>query len=120
MLYLSKRLQQITEYLLNHPEISDVIVSGGDPLTMSTEALENVLSALRAVPTVQVIRIGSRVPVVMPMRITDELVQMLRKYHPIWVNTHFNHPNELTEESSQACAKLADAGIPLGNQSVLA
>src|SRR3989339_1216624 len=114
-----RRLQQVTEYLLAHPEISDVIVSGGDPLTMSTDVLETVLSALRAVPTVQVIRIGSRVPVVLPMRITDELVQMLRRYHPIWINMHFNHPNELTEESSQACAKLADAGVPLGNQSVL-
>ncbi|MDD5459139.1 MAG: KamA family radical SAM protein [Phycisphaerae bacterium] len=113
------RLQQITEYLLAHPEISDVIVSGGDPLTMSTDSLEAVLSALRSIPTVQIIRIGTRVPVVLPMRITDELVEMLRRYHPIWINTHFNHPNELTEESMQACAKLADAGIPLGNQSVL-
>jgi lysine 2,3-aminomutase len=115
----ARRLRQVVEYLQAHPEISDVIVSGGDPLTMADAAIESVLSALRSVPSVQVIRIGTRVPVVLPMRITDELVQMLRKYHPLWINTHFNHPNELTAESAGACAKLADAGIPLGNQSVL-
>ncbi len=114
-----RRLRQVQEYLSNHPEISDVIVSGGDPLTMSDSALESVLSALRAVESVQVIRIGTRMPVVLPMRITDELVAMLKKYHPLWINTHFNHPNELTEEARAACAKLADAGIPLGNQTVL-
>lgn len=114
-----RRLQQVVEYLNAHPEISDVIVSGGDPLTMSDASLEAVLSALRSVPTVQVIRIGTRVPVVLPMRITDELVTMLKKYHPLWINTHFNHPNELSEQAKQACAKLADAGIPLGNQTVL-
>ena len=113
------RLRQVTEYLAGHPEISDVIVSGGDPLTMSTEAIEAVLSSLRSVESVQVIRIGTRVPVVLPMRITDELVAMLRKYHPVWINTHFNHPNELTPEAAAACAKLADAGVPLGNQTVL-
>jgi lysine 2,3-aminomutase len=99
-----RRLAQVVEYLLANPEISDVIISGGDPLTMSDAAIESVLSAIRAVPSVQIIRIGTRVPVVLPMRITDELVQMLRKYHPLWINTHFN---------------LADVGIPLGNQSVL-
>ncbi|TFG50012.1 MAG: KamA family radical SAM protein [Candidatus Brocadiia bacterium] len=114
-----RRIRQITEYLLNHPEISDVVISGGDPLTMADETIEAVLSSIRSVPTVQVIRFGSRVPVVMPMRITDELVSMLRKYHPIWINTHFNHPNELTAEAREACNKLADAGIPLGNQTVL-
>ncbi len=114
-----RRLRQVVEYLQAHPEICDVIISGGDPLTMADAALESVLSAVRSVPTVQVIRIGTRVPVVLPMRITDALVQMLRKYHPLWINTHFNHPNELTSESSAACGKLADAGIPLGNQSVL-
>jgi len=96
-----------------------VIVSGGDPLTMSTEHLEMVLSRLRQVPSVQIIRIGTRVPVVLPMRITDELCAMLRKYHPIWINTHFNHPQELTPESIAACNRLSDAGVPLGNQSVL-
>ena len=114
-----RRLQQVTAYLASHPEISDVIVSGGDPFTMPTDALEAVLAALRAVKSVQIIRIGTRVPVVMPMRITTELTSMLRKYHPVWVNTHFNHPSELTSEAAEACAALADAGIPLGNQSVL-
>jgi lysine 2,3-aminomutase len=109
----------VTAYLTKHPEISDVIVSGGDPLTMGDRSLEMVLSALRRVPTVQIIRIGTRMPVTLPMRITDELVGMLKKYHPLWINTHFNHPNEITPESAAACAKLADAGIPLGNQSVL-
>jgi lysine 2,3-aminomutase len=115
----SRRLRQVVEYLQTHPEITDVIISGGDPLTMADAALEAVLSAVRSVPTVQIIRIGTRVPVVLPMRITDELVHMLRKYHPLWINTHFNHPNELTADSAAACTKLADAGIPLGNQSVL-
>jgi lysine 2,3-aminomutase len=114
-----RRLEQIAAYLREHPQISDVIVSGGDPLTMSTEHLEMVLSTLRSVPSVQIIRIGSRVPVVLPMRITDELCQMIRKYHPVWINTHFNHPQELTPESMEACRRLADAGVPLGNQSVL-
>jgi lysine 2,3-aminomutase len=114
-----RRLEQIAAYLTEHPQISDVIVSGGDPLTMSTEHLEMVLSALRQVPSVQIIRIGTRVPVVLPQRITDELCQMLRKYHPVWINTHFNHPQELTPEAAQACSRLADVGIPLGNQSVL-
>ena len=114
-----RRLDQITAYLKEHPQISDVIVSGGDPLTMTTEHLEMVLSRLRQVPSVQIIRIGTRVPVVLPQRITDELCQMLRKYHPVWINTHFNHPQELTPEAIQACTRLADVGIPLGNQSVL-
>jgi lysine 2,3-aminomutase len=114
-----RRLGQVVAYLNSHPEISDVIISGGDPLTMGTELLETVLSTIRSVPTVQVIRIGTRTPVVLPMRITDDLVDMLKKFHPIWINTHFNHPNEITHEAAAACAKLADAGIPLGNQSVL-
>lgn len=115
----ARRMRQAQEYLFNHPEITDVIVSGGDPLTMSDEAIEAVLSMLGSVPSVEVIRIGTRVPVVLPMRITDELVNILKKYHPLWINTHFNHPNELTLEARSACAKLADAGIPLGNQTVL-
>ncbi|HOK94879.1 MAG TPA: KamA family radical SAM protein [Anaerohalosphaeraceae bacterium] len=115
----ARRMRQVQEYLFNHPEITDVIVSGGDPLTMSDAAIETVLSTLRSVPSVQVIRIGTRVPVVLPMRITDQLVAMLKKYHPLWINTHFNHPQELTAEARAACAKLADAGIPLGNQTVL-
>jgi len=113
------RLQQAVEYLREHPEITDVILSGGDPLTMATDNLERVLAALRTVPSIQVIRIGTRTPVVLPQRVTDELVGMLKKYHPIWMNTHFNHPSELTPEAAEACGRLVDAGIPLGNQSVL-
>jgi lysine 2,3-aminomutase len=113
------RLEQVADYLTAHPEISDVILSGGDPLTMATGALEAVISRIRSIDSVQIIRIGTRVPVVLPMRITDDLVNMLRKYHPIWLNMHFNHPAEITKETVDACAKLADAGIPLGNQTVL-
>ncbi len=114
-----RRLEQVVEYITAHPEISDVIISGGDPFTMTTNALEIVISSLRKIPTVSVIRVGTRTPVVLPQRITEELTSMLRKYHPIWVNTHFNHPNEITEEAIAALTRLADAGIPLGNQSVL-
>jgi len=113
------RLRKTVEYLSKHPEIRDVIISGGDPLTMSTEVLESILIALRSVPTVDVIRFGTRTPVTMPCRITDELTNMIKKYHPIWINTHFNHPNELTPDSAEACNRLADAGVPLGNQTVL-
>jgi lysine 2,3-aminomutase len=113
------RLAQAVAYLKSHPEIRDVILSGGDPLTMATETLERILAAVRGAASVEVIRIGTRTPVVLPQRITDELVAMLRKYHPVWINTHFNHPNELTPQSAEACARLVDAGIPLGNQSVL-
>jgi lysine 2,3-aminomutase len=114
-----RRLEQIANYLQKHPGVHDVIISGGDPLTMSTEQLETVLARLRQVPSVQVIRIGTRVPVVLPQRITDELCSMLRKYHPVWINTHFNHPREMTPQAEEACRRLADAGCPLGNQSVL-
>jgi lysine 2,3-aminomutase len=114
-----RRLGHVVEYLKANPEICDVIISGGDPLIMRTELLETALSAIREVESVQIIRIGTRVPVVLPMRITDELVCMLKKYHPLWVNMHFNHPNELTQEAYEACSRLADAGIPLGNQTVL-
>ncbi|MFH0963107.1 MAG: KamA family radical SAM protein [Planctomycetota bacterium] len=114
-----RRLEQAAAYIEAHAEIADIVISGGDPFTMATDALEEILARLRRIPTVQVIRIGTRTPVVLPQRITEDLVHMLRKYHPVWVNTHFNHPHELTPESVQACARLADAGIPLGNQSVL-
>jgi lysine 2,3-aminomutase len=113
------RIKRTVEYLQAHPEIKDVVVSGGDPLTMPTSVLESILAALRSVRSIDVIRIGTKTPVTMPMRITDELVTMLRKYHTLWINTHFNHPNELTPEAAEACAKLVDAGIPVGNQSVL-
>lgn len=113
------RMQAVTAYLADHPEITDVIISGGDPLTMSTAAIEHILSSLRSVPSIEVIRIGTRAPVTLPQRITDELVAVLRRYQPVWVNTHFNHPNELTEEAGNACARLVDAGIPVSNQTVL-
>ena len=115
----SARLGAITEYLMQHPEIKDVVVSGGDPLTLPTDTLETILAAVRSVPSVEIIRIGTRTLVTLPMRITDELTTMLRKYHPIWVNTHFNHPVEITPEAEAACTRLADAGVPLGNQTVL-
>ena len=113
------QIDQGIDYVRRHPEVRDVLLSGGDALLVNDERLEYIISSLRAVPHVEIIRIGSRTPVVMPQRITPELCNMLKKYHPIWLNTHFNHPNEITEESAAACARLADAGIPLGNQSVL-
>lgn len=113
------RIDQGIEYIANTPQIRDVLLSGGDALLMSDNRLEDIIRRLKEIPHVEIIRIGTRVPVVMPQRITHELVNMLKKYHPIWVNTHFNHPNEITKESTEACALMADAGIPLGNQSVL-
>ncbi|MBQ7146492.1 MAG: lysine 2,3-aminomutase [Lachnospiraceae bacterium] len=107
------------EYVRNHPEVRDVLISGGDPLVMSDDRLEYIIAKIREIPHVEIVRIGSRTPVVMPQRITPELCAMLKKYHPVWLNTHFNHPKEVTEESKRACAMLADAGVPLGNQSVL-
>ncbi len=112
-------LQKAVSYIRAHTEIRDVLISGGDPLTMRTEKLEHIISLLRGIEHVEIVRIGTRVPVVMPMRITGELTGMLKKYHPIWINTHFNHPNELTPEAARACAAIVDAGIPLGNQTVL-
>lgn len=107
------------DYISKHTEIRDVIVSGGDPLLLSDEKLDDLLGKLRAIPHVEIIRIGSRVPVVLPMRITSGLIRVLRKYHPLYLNTHFNHPDEITPQSAKACERLANAGIPLGNQSVL-
>lgn len=107
------------KYIKNHCEIRDVLLSGGDPFFLEDQFLENIIREIRAIPHVEVIRIGTRTPVVLPQRITTSLVKMLKKYHPIWINTHFNHPREFTPESIQALAKLADAGIPLGNQTVL-
>lgn len=107
------------EYIRQNPAIRDVLLSGGDPLMLPEGKLENIISRLREIPHVEIIRIGTRVPVVLPMKITPELLQMLRKYHPIWINTHFNHPKEITEASTRACEMIADAGIPLGNQNVL-
>ena len=114
-----EQINNAIDYIAKTPVIRDVILSGGDALLINTERLEEIISKLRAIPHVEIIRLGSRLPVVLPQRITDELCNMLKKYHPVWVNTHFNHPDEITKESSLACAKLADAGVPLGNQSVL-
>ncbi|MDD4802762.1 MAG: lysine 2,3-aminomutase, partial [Syntrophomonas sp.] len=114
-----KNIAMSIQYIKSHPEIRDVLLSGGDPFILSTGHLERIIRRIREIPHVQVIRIGTRTPVVLPQRITDDLVNMLKKYHPIWVNTHFNHPREFTSEAKHALAKLADAGIPLGNQTVL-
>lgn len=113
------QIDKAIEYIAATPEVRDVLLSGGDALLVQDETLEYIIKKLREIPHVEIIRIGTRTPVVMPQRITDDLVNMLKKYHPIWMNVHFNHPNEITPESAAACAKLADAGIPLGNQSVL-
>ena len=113
------RIEKCIEYVEKTPVVRDVLLSGGDALMVSDAKLEYIIKRLRAIPHVEIIRIGSRTPVVCPQRITDDLCNMLKKYHPIWLNTHFNHPNEVTPESAAACARLADAGIPLGNQSVL-
>jgi lysine 2,3-aminomutase len=112
-------VEKCIDYIRHHEEVRDVLISGGDALMVSDDKLEHIIAEIRAIPHVEIIRIGSRTPVVMPQRITEELCAMLKKYHPIWLNTHFNHPGEITEESAAACARLADAGIPLGNQSVL-
>ncbi len=107
------------EYIRRTPQIRDVLLSGGDPLTLNPRILEEILQRLREIPHVEIIRIGSRVPVFMPMRVTEALTDMLQKYHPLWLNIHVNHPNEITAELAEACDKLTRAGIPLGNQSVL-
>lgn len=113
------QIKQGLEYIRNTPQVRDVLLSGGDPFLMSDEYLDWILTELQAIPHVQVIRIGTRTPVVLPYRITDKLVSVLKKHHPIWINTHFNHPREITASAKEALVKLADAGIPLGNQSVL-
>ncbi|MCT4613539.1 MAG: lysine 2,3-aminomutase [Marinifilaceae bacterium] len=107
------------EYIANTPQVRDVVLSGGDALLVSDDYLESIISRLRAIPHVEIIRIGSRTPVVLPQRITPELVKMLSKYHPVWLNTHFNHSDEMTPEAELALSRLANAGVPLGNQSVL-
>jgi lysine 2,3-aminomutase len=107
------------EYIRRMPQIRDVLLSGGDPLVLAPKILEEILSRLREIPHVEIVRIGSRVPVFLPMRVTQELTDMLQKYHPLWLNIHVNHPNEISLELAEACDKLTRAGIPLGNQSVL-
>jgi lysine 2,3-aminomutase len=114
-----ENINKCIDYIRNTPQVRDVLLSGGDCLLVSDQKLEYIISKLREIPHVEIVRLGSRTPVVLPQRITDDLVNMLKKYHPIWLNTHFNHPKEFTPESMEALRKLADAGIPLGNQSVL-
>ncbi|HOW69399.1 MAG TPA: KamA family radical SAM protein [Phycisphaerae bacterium] len=114
-----KQYQKAVDYIGAHPEIRDVLLSGGDPLTMSDDRLEWILSKLQAIPHVEFIRIGTKVPVVLPQRITPALTRLLRRYHPLWMSIHFMHPAEITPEVGRACGRLADAGIPLGSQTVL-
>ena len=112
-------VEVMLDYIRQHKEVRDVIISGGDPLTLSTSRLEEVLAGIRSIAHVEIIRIGTRVPVVLPQRVDDELCNMLSKYGPIWLNTHFNHPHELTAEAAKACDRLLRAGVPVNNQSVL-
>ncbi|MBC5995533.1 glutamate 2,3-aminomutase [Romboutsia ilealis] len=112
-------LKESIDYVRENEEIRDVLITGGDPLTLSDNMLEWIISELRKIPHVDYIRLGTRTLVTMPQRITDEFCEMIKKYHPIYINTHFNHPMEITEETKVACEKLANSGVPLGNQAVL-
>jgi lysine 2,3-aminomutase len=114
-----KQWERALTYIRNTPAVRDVLLSGGDPLTLSNHALEWLLSRLRRIQHVEFLRIGTKVPVVLPQRITPELIRILRRYHPLWMSIHFSHPDELTPETYKACTRLADAGIPLGSQTVL-
>lgn len=107
------------DYIRQTPAVRDVLLSGGDPLLLSDEKIDWLLTELQKIPHVEVVRIGTRIPVVLPYRITGDLIQVLKKHHPLWINTHFNHPKEITESAREALSLLADAGIPLGNQTVL-
>ncbi len=115
----SSTIEAGLDYLRKHEEIKDVLISGGDPLLLPDDRLAAILAAIRAIPHVEIIRIGSRVPCTLPMRVTRRLAAMLKRFHPLYINTHFNHPDEITGEAARACARLADAGIPLGCQTVL-
>lgn len=115
----TNRIDAAIEYIRKTTVIRDVVLSGGDALCVSDKTLEYIIKKLREIPHVEIIRIGTRTPVVMPQRITDAFCDMIKKYHPIWINTHFNHSKEMTPESKAACEKLANSGVPLGNQSVL-
>ena len=114
-----KGLESAFKYLDEHTEIRDVILSGGDPLMLTDTMLEKILKRLREIKHIEIIRLGTRMPVVLPQRITPKLCNMLKKYHPVYVNTHFNHPWEITDESTRACELLADNGVPVGNQMVI-
>jgi lysine 2,3-aminomutase len=115
----SGALERALEHIAAHSEIKDVILSGGDPLMLEDDSLYHILQRLRSIRHVSIIRIGTRIPVTLPERITPELCALLKRFHPLYVNTHFNHPDEITASSTRACNLLADAGIPLGNQTVL-
>ena len=119
MVISDKTISAGLEYLRATPEIKEVLLSGGDPLMLSDLKLDSLLTALRAIPSIEIIRIGTRMPCTLPMRITPELAAILKKHHPLYINTHFNHPAEITAQAATACARLADAGIPLGCQTVL-
>jgi len=119
MMITPQTIQAGLEYLQQTPTIREVLLSGGDPLLLEDDELDAILSRLQAIPTIEVIRIGSRVPCTLPMRVTANLVRILKKYHPLYINTHFNHPREITPQATACCARLADAGIPLGCQTVL-
>jgi lysine 2,3-aminomutase len=111
--------EEVLKYLKSHRKVRDVLLSGGDPLLLENERLEEILSRLRAIPHIELLRIGTRVPVTLPQRITGGLVRMLKKYHPLMISIHFSHPKEITDQVRRACNDLADGGIPLGSQTVL-
>ena len=112
-------IQAGIDYIQKNSQIREVLLSGGDPFLLSDERLDSLLTRLRAIPTLEIIRIGTRIPCTLPMRVTEQLAEMLKKHHPLYINTHFNHPLELTPEATEACTRLADAGIPMGCQTVL-
>ena len=114
-----KQIEDSLAYIEKHPEVRDVVVSGGDPLSLSDDRLDYILGRLRAIPHVEIFRLGTRNLVTLPMRVTDDFVRMLREHHPVFVNTHFNHPKECTAEAFEATRRIADAGCPIGNQMVL-
>jgi len=115
----TRNLEKAFEYIRNNPEIRDIVISGGDPLILSDNRIDYILGELRKIDHVEIIRIGSRMPVVLPQRITDNLCEIIKKHHPVYVNTHFNHPKEITAEAQVACEKLANSGVQMGNQAVL-
>lgn len=117
--FSTRQWDQALDYIAAHPEVRDVLLSGGDPLTISDDKLDHLLGRLRAIPHVEFIRLGTKVPTVLPMRITRDLVRVLKKHHPVWMSIHVTHPSELTPEVTEAYARLADAGLPLGSQTVL-
>ncbi len=119
MIISAKTLDDAYVYLADNPQIREILISGGDPFMLEDEQIEEILAKLRTIPSIEIIRIGTRIPSSLPMRITTRLADMLKKYHPLYINTHFNHPFELTPEAQKACITLADRGIPLGNHTVL-